>query len=406
MTIPAEARIPSLATYYLLGRSGLRVSPLCLGTMTFGTEWGWGSPEEAARTIFRRYLEAGGNFVDTANGYTNGRSEQLVGQFIREAGCRDRVVLATKFTFNTEPGNPNAGGNGRKNIFRALEDSLRRLHTDYVDLYWLHAWDTMTPVEEVMAALDSLVQQGKVRYLGLSDTPAWYLARAQTLAELRALTPITALQLEYSLVERNIEREHVPAAMELSMAVCPWSPLASGLLTGKYRRESGRLAGEGRLKTMEGSNHPAFQKFTERNWKITDTLLEVAGTLGRSPAQVAVNWITRRPGVVSTIIGATTLAQLEDNLAALEFEIPADLSNRLEEVGRPERLFPYFFYDFVVQNRIRGGVPIYREPGWYRGSDVGSGDLTAGLPPAGPPDSTASSAAPADSRRRDLRSGP
>lgn len=367
MTAPTGATIPSLASYYLLGRSGLRVSPLCLGTMTFGTEWGWGSPEETARAIFLRFLEAGGNFVDTADGYTNGKSEELVGKFIREAKCRDRVVLATKFTFGAEPGNPNAAGNHRKNIYRAIEASLRRLGTEYVDLYWLHAWDGLTPVEEVIVTLDTLVRQGKVRYIGLSDTPSWYLARAQTLAELRGFTPITALQLEYSLVERNIEREYVPAAIELGMGICPWSPLASGLLTGKYKRGAQGAEGEGRLKAMENSGHPAFEKFTERNWKITETLLEVAKTLGRSPAQVALNWITKRPAVVSTIIGATSMKQLDDNLAALEFEIPSDQAKRLDEVGRPERMFPYFFFEAMLRERIRGHAPVAQEPPWYRG---------------------------------------
>ena len=172
-----------LNEYVTLGRSGLRVSPLCLGTMTFGTEWGWGSDEDAARTIFNRYLERGGNFVDTADGYTNGKSEEMVGKFIKEAKARDRVVLATKFTFNAQPRNPNAGGNGRKNMYRAIEGSLRRLQTDYIDLYWMHVWDMVTPVEEVLSSFDTLVRAGKVRYIGFSDVPAWYVARAQTLAE-------------------------------------------------------------------------------------------------------------------------------------------------------------------------------------------------------------------------------
>src|SRR6266849_6551829 len=240
--------------YVTLGRSGLRVSPFSLGTMTFGTEWGWGNEESAARAIFQRYLEASGNFVDSADGYTNGKREELVGKFIREAKARDRVVLATKFTFNAEPGNPNAGGNGRKNIYRALEGSLRRLQTDYIDLYWLHAWDTVTPVEEVVSTLNDLVRAGKIRHYGFSDTPAWYLARAQTLAEKEGKERLIALQLEYSLVERTIEREHVPAAQELGMAVCPWSPLASGFLTGKYKRQGEDGSGEGRLEQTK--DHP------------------------------------------------------------------------------------------------------------------------------------------------------
>ncbi|MGH7898435.1 MAG: aldo/keto reductase, partial [Candidatus Binatia bacterium] len=309
--------------------------------------------------------EAGGNFVDTADGYQAGQSEEMVGKFIRETNSRDHVVLATKFTFNGEPGNPNAGGNGRKNAHRALEASLRRLATDYVDLYWLHAWDGVTPVEEVVETLDAFVRVGKVRYVGLSDTPAWYLARAQTIAELRGWTRISALQLEYSLVERSIEREHVPAALELGMGVCPWSPLASGLLTGKYTREA--KGGKGRLGTDAAAAHPLFSKlFTERNWQIIDGLVEVAKELDHSPAAVAINWITRRPGVTSTIIGATRPAQLEDNLSALSFTIPAELSAKLEELSRPPPSFPYTFYTPEMRAFLNRGAVIRREPPWFR----------------------------------------
>jgi aryl-alcohol dehydrogenase-like predicted oxidoreductase len=359
-------RLASLSEYALLGRSGLRVSPLCFGTMTFGTEWGWGADVSGCRSMLERYLEAGGNFIDTADGYTNGRSEELVGQLLEESGARDRVVLATKFTFNARAGDPNAGGNGRKNIERALEGSLRRLRTDYVDLYWLHAWDGLTPVEEVMSTLDALVRRGKVRYLGLSDTPAWYLARAQTLAELRGLERVCALQLEYSLVERSIEREHVPAALELGMGICPWSPLASGFLSGKYRRGPGGGEGEGRLRTVQGSGNPVFDKFTDRNWRILDVLREVAQELGRSLAQVAIAWASRRPGVTSTLVGATKLEQLEDNLQALSFEIPAALEARLEEVSRPDLVFPYMFFSPAMTGMISGGVTVRREPPWFR----------------------------------------
>src|SRR5213594_3999991 len=235
----------NLNDYVTLGRSGLRVSPLCLGTMTFGNEWGWGSEEEKAREVFDRYIEAGGNFIDTADFYTEGHSEELLGKFISERGVRDRVVLATKFTLNTEPGNPNAGGNGRKNVYRAVEGSLRRLQTDYIDLYWLHAWDTVTPVEEVVSTLNDLVRAGKIRHYGFSDTPAWYVTRAQTLTEKEGKERLIALQLEYSLVERNIEREHIPASQELGIAICPWSPLAGGFLSGKYQRKGDNGEGEG-----------------------------------------------------------------------------------------------------------------------------------------------------------------
>ena len=363
-----DATIPSLARYSLLGRSGLRVSPLCLGTMTFGTEWGWGAPSETAHRLLDRYFAAGGNFIDTADGYTNGSSEAIIGDYFRERGGRDRAVIATKFTFNASPGDPNAGGNGRKNVHRALEGSLRRLKTDYVDLYWLHAWDGLTPVEEVMRTLDDLLRAGKVRHVGFSDVPAWYLARAQTLAELRGYERLCALQLEYSLVERNLEREHLPAALELGLGICPWSPLASGMLSGKYRRDGAPgPQGEGRLPAMQRSGNPAFEKlFTERNWSIVDTLVAVADELGRPPAEVALNWVARRPGVTSTIIGATKLEQLESNLRALEFELPAPLAARLEEAGRPETVHPYHFFEPGMRAMVTGGTTVLAEPAWYR----------------------------------------
>ena len=347
-----------LNNYTTLGRSGLRVSPLCLGTMTFGTEWGWGSEESAARAIFDRYIDAGGNFVDTADGYTGGKSEEMVGKFIADRNLRDRVVLATKFTFNTDPPNPNAGGNGRKNIYRALEGSLRRLRTDYVDLYWLHAWDTITPVEEVVSTLNDLVREGKILHYGFSDTPAWYVARAYTLAEREAKERLIALQLEYSLVERNIEREHIPAAQELGLAVCPWSPLAGGFLSGKYKRQGNTGDGDGRLEKTKDQDNPAFKKFTEQNWKILDVLLDVAKQIGRPAAQVALNWAATQPGITSTIIGASKPAQLDDNLSSIEFTIPSELRNRLNEVSAPASLHPYIFFEPFIQGMIHGSSPV------------------------------------------------
>lgn len=360
--------IPNLASYALLGRSGLRVSPLCLGTMTFGTEWGWGSADDVAFTLMDRYAEAGGNFLDTSDGYTNGTSERIVGRWVKERGARDRVAVATKFTFNQQPGNPNAGGNGRKNIHRALEGSLQRLQMDYIDLYWMHAWDGLTPVDEVMRVLDDLVRVGKVRYLGFSDVPAWVVARAQTVAELRGLERLCALQLEYSLIERNIEREHVPAAIELGLGITPWSPLGSGMLTGKHKRgTTTKVDGAGRLKVFENSTHPAFTKlYTDKNWQIVDVLVSVAAELHRSPAQVALAWVTRRPGVASTIIGATSLQQLEDNLHALDVEIPAPLLAKLDEATRPELVHPYTFSSPTMRGMISGGTRLRAEQPWYR----------------------------------------
>lgn len=366
----AAKAISSLTDYALLGRSGLRVSPLCLGTMTFGTEFGWGSPKEVAHQILGRYLEAGGNFVDTADFYTGGTSERIIGEYLAETGRRDDVVLATKYTLAAPTTNPNAGGNGRAHAIRALEASLRRLRTDHVDLYWLHAWDTLTPVEEVVRTLDLLVRSGKTRYVGLSDVPAWYFARAQTLAAQHGLEPICALQLEYSLVERTIEREHVPAAIELGAAICPWSPLASGLLTGKYTRDGTTARGEGRFAAVQGAGAPIFDKFlTERNWGIVDALRGVARELGRSPASVALAWITRRPGVGSTLIGATKLTQLDECLRALDEEIPAELAARLEAVSRPETAHPYFFFDPAMRRGLAGGPKVRAEQPWYRPRD-------------------------------------
>ena len=347
-----------MTDYVTLGRSGLRVSPFCLGTMTFGTEWGWGNDAATAGAILDRYLEAGGNFLDTADGYTMGRSEKLLGTMIAERKARDRVVLATKFTFNAEPGNPNAGGNGRKNVYRALEGSLRRLATDYVDLYWLHAWDTVTPVEEVVATLTDLVRAGKIRHYGFSDVPAWYAARAQTLATCEGKEPPIALQLEYSLVERTIEREHVGAAAELGMGICPWSPLAGGFLAGKYRREREGATGEGRLAMMKDSTNPAFQKFTDRNWRILDVVREVAESVGRSPAEVALSWVAHKPGITSTIIGVTSLQQLDSNLAALELELPPELRARLDEVSALDLAHPYMFFSGPIQAMVHGGTNV------------------------------------------------
>jgi aryl-alcohol dehydrogenase-like predicted oxidoreductase len=348
-----------LAEYVTLGRSGLKVSPLCLGTMTFGENWGWGSSEETAHTMFNSYIEKGGNFIDTADGYTDGKSEELVGKFVKEGKLRDDVVLATKFTFNAKKGNPNAGGNGRKNIYRALEGSLKRLQTDYIDFYWLHTWDKVSPVEEVLLTLVDLVREGKIRYFGLSDVPAWYLAKMQTIAERHSLHRLSALQLEYSLIERNIEREHFPAAQEFGLGVCPWAPLGSGLLTGKYKRDFNGDEG-GRLSVVKQAGHPGFMKlFTERNWSIVDALLEVAKQVDKSPSQVALNWVTHRPGITSTIIGATKLKQLEDNISSIEFKLPDEALKQLDDCSALDStVHPYLFFTEAMQSMVHGGVPV------------------------------------------------
>ncbi len=304
--------------------------------------------------IFDRYVEAGGNFIDTADGYQRGESEQTCGKFINERKLRDQIVLATKFTFNGSPGNPNSGGNGRKNIYRAIDASLRRLATDFIDLYWLHAWDTVTPVEEVVNTLTDLVRAGKIRYYGFSDTPAWYVARAHTLAEQQGKEGVAALQLEYSLIERNIEREHIPAAQELGIAICPWSPLGGGFLTGKYKRQGDTGTGDGRLT----SGASPFNKFTESNWRMLEVLLDVSNQIGRSPAQVSLQWVATQPGITSTILGASSLAQLNDNLASLEFTIPAELRKSLDDASALEPAHPYVFFSGMIQTMIHGGVEV------------------------------------------------
>jgi len=351
--------------YYTLGNTGLKTSRLALGTMTFGDDWGWGADDAASRQIFDAYVEAGGNFFDTADMYTNGNSERMLGRYVRDAGIRDNAVIATKFSYNAEPGNPNAGGNGRKNIIRALEGSLERLGTDYVDLLILHTWDRVTPAEEVMRTFDDLVSSGKVRHVGLSDVPAWYAARAQTIAELRGYEKLAALQLEYSLIERNIENEFTDLATSHGMGMMVWSPLASGLLSGKYRPSEGATSGEGRLATTAGSGNPAFEKFTKRNWAIVAELEAVSRELDRPMAQVALNWVANRPGVASVLIGATKLSQIEGNLGALDFEIPVDLRQRLDAVSEREMSFPYSFFTPGMQAMLQGGAPVGDKPKTY-----------------------------------------
>jgi len=358
----------TLDEYYTLGRSGLRVSRLALGTMTFGTPWGWGADKNTSRRIFDAYLDAGGNFVDTADGYTNGESETFLGEFVK--GKRDHVVLSTKVSYTSDPSNPNAGGNGRKHILAAVEGSLRRLDTDYLDLYVLHTWDRVTPVEELLRVFDDLVRAGKVRYLGLSDVPAWYASRGQAVAELRGWEQFSTLQLEYSLAERGIEEEFVPLGQAHGMGVMVWSPLASGLLSGKYRPSRGSLEQarqdtEGRLSTMAGSSNPAFAKLTDRNWAIAAELEKVAEQVGRSIAQVAINWVAHRPGVATVLLGATKPEQLDDNLAALDFDLDPGLRQRLDDVSEPPPRFPYYFFSPDMQAMLAGDNALGDKPSGY-----------------------------------------
>jgi aryl-alcohol dehydrogenase-like predicted oxidoreductase len=322
--------------YQLLGRSGLRVSDLCLGAMTFGEEWGWGAPKEEAKKIYDAFREAGGNFVDTANVYTNGSSERFVGEFI--TSHRGEVVLATKYT-NANPGNDaNAGGNQRKNMVQAVEASLKRLGTDYIDLYWLHTWDQITPVEEVMRAFDDLVRAGKVLYIGISNASAWVVAKSNTLAELRGWTRYVGLQIEYSLLERTVERELIPLARDQGMTVLAWSPLRSGILTGKYLPENkGAGSKESRLNTEMMKE---FASITEAGHQTVREVLAIAKELGATAAQVALAWLRHRSVPVIPIIGARKLTQLEDNLKSFDITFSPDQLRRLDQVSAVPMGYP------------------------------------------------------------------
>lgn len=344
-----------LTHYLTLGRSGLRVSPLCLGTMTFGQDWGWGSSVETSVAILDAYVDRGGNFLDTANIYTKGHSEKIIGDHVgRDPAKRDRLVIATKFLGNLYPGDPNGGGAHRKSIFNACEQSLRRLQTDHIDLYWMHFWDHLTPIDETMRAIDDLVRAGKVRYFGISDAPAWKCAQAQYEAIFKNWTPSIALQIEYSLAQRTVENELIPMAREMGMGVTPWSPLKGGVLTGKYSRQD-----VGKGKASRGpwvENH-----LTERNFRIIDELLRVAGESGSTPAQVALAWVASRPGVTSTIIGATSIAQLDENLGSLEIMLTDEQRRRLDDASAIEPIFPQSFLPYVTNN-VQGGTTINGVP--------------------------------------------
>jgi aryl-alcohol dehydrogenase-like predicted oxidoreductase len=324
----------ALDHYVTLGRSGLRVSPLCLGAMTFGESLGWGSSVEESQQIMDHYIAAGGNFIDTANFYTKSHSEKIIGDHLgRYPDKRDRLVIATKFSGNLYPGDPNGGGSGRKSLINACEHSLRRLQTDYIDLYWLHNWDRHTPIEETMAALEDLVRAGKVRYVGVSDTPAWKIAQANVMAYFRGWSAFVGLQIEYSLLQRTVEQELVPLALEFGLGITPWSPLKSGVLSGKYTRRSA-----GQIK----SDRSAFIEsvLNESTYALVDELEAIAKTHGSTVARVALAWVRGRPGVASTIIGARRLGQLEDNLKSLELTLSASEVAHLDALTKPVFGFP------------------------------------------------------------------
>ncbi|MDC0749576.1 aldo/keto reductase [Polyangium mundeleinium] len=329
--------------YKLLGRTGIKVSELCLGTMSFGDRWGFGADEATSIEVAAAYAEAGGNFLDTANKYHEGHTEEICGKII--AGNRDRWVLATKFTLTTANGDPNASGNSRKNMIQAVHKSLGRLGTDYIDLLWVHAWDFTTGVEEVMRGLDDLVRAGKVLSIGISDAPAWIVSQANTVATLRGLSPFAALQIEYSLIERTVERELIPMAEAFGITVTPWAPLGGGVLTGKYSRGS---APED-TKRAAGNE----QRLSPKNLAIAKTVDTIADELGKTSAQVATNWVRQRGANVVPIVGARKASQIKDVIGSLDFTLNDDQLRRLHDVSRIELGFPH---DFLGNPRIRGIV--------------------------------------------------
>ena len=321
--------------YVTLGRSGLRVSPLCLGTMTFGEDLGWGSSIEESQRIIDRFIELGGNFIDTANFYTKSHSEKIIGDHVgRHAVRRDRLVIATKFSGNLYPGDPNGGGSSRKTIITSCEDSLRRLQTEYIDLYWLHNWDVHTPIEETMSALEDLVRAGKVRYIGVSDTPAWKIVEANMTAHLRGWAAFVGLQIEYSLLERSVEQELVPMALQFGLGITPWSPLKSGALSGKYTR-----ATVGQVKADRGVFLESFLN-NEKTFVLVDALEVIASAHDSTVARIALAWVQAQPGVSSTIIGARRLAQLEDNVQAIDVKLTAEELGHLDALTKPTFGFP------------------------------------------------------------------
>jgi aryl-alcohol dehydrogenase-like predicted oxidoreductase len=335
--------------YRLFGRSGLRISEVCLGTMTFGDAWGadWGAAKGESEQILRAFLDAGGNFIDTANGYTNGQSEEWLGQWIPP--LREKIVLATKYSFNTSPGDPNAGGNHRKNLVQALNASLRRLRTDYIDIFWVHVWDFTTPVDELLRALDDLVRAGKILHVGVSNTPAWIVSQANAIAHLRGWTPFVGLQIEYNLLERTVERDLIPMARAFGIGITAWSPLAGGVLTGKYRNRSGAAPTSVRAQL-------ASRRLTQRTEEIVRAVSEIAEAHETGPAQIALAWVAGRGHDITPILGARTLQQFRQNLGFLTVRLTAEETDRLKQVSAIEMGFPHQFLDDVRNGRMPGGI--------------------------------------------------
>lgn len=328
MTMSPYVPVRALTDYLTLGRSGLRVSPLCLGSMTFGEQASWASDVKGSEAVLAHFLALGGNFIDTANVYANGYAEQIIGEYLARSGQRERAVIATKFCGNLYYRDPNGGGAGRKSMMHAVHESLRRLKTDYIDLYWVHFWDRNTPIEETLRALDDLVRAGKIRYIGLSNTPAWKVAQAQTMAQLRGWSPLVAVQVEYSLIERSHEADLLPMAEELGLAITAWSPVKSGLLTGKYTRATAANTQPERADFLQGA-------FNERNFGIVDVVVDIAKELNTTAARVSLAWLLARPGTVIPIVGARNSDQLDQNLNAAGVTLSAAQLQRLDAVSAP-----------------------------------------------------------------------
>jgi aryl-alcohol dehydrogenase-like predicted oxidoreductase len=328
--------------YKTLGRSGLKVSELCLGTMGFGTDNGWGADKEVSKQVFDTYVNAGGNFLDTANIYTKGTSETFLGEFI--ASARDNYVVATKYSLYENTNHPNASGNNRKNMMNSVEASLKRLKTDYIDLFYLHIWDNLTPVDEILRGLDDLVKQGKIMYIGISDTPAWVVSKANTMADLMGWSQFIGLQVEYSLIQRTVERELIPMAQHYNMTVLPWAPLGGGALSGKYLRgERGRI--------KESSN-----RLNERSTKIAQEVVAIAGELGVAPSSVALKWMMQQDFSCIPIVGATKPAQVAENLKCVDVLLTHEHMKRLDEVSAFDPGFPAaFFKEDAVHKNLFGG---------------------------------------------------
>ncbi|MBS1744819.1 MAG: aldo/keto reductase [Bacteroidetes bacterium] len=329
--------------YKLLGRSGLKVSELCLGTMGFGTENGWGADRDTSFQIMEKFAEAGGNFLDTANFYKLGTSEKIIGEFMSQRD-RDYFVLATKYTLFDNKTNPNASGNNRKNMMRSVEESLKRLQTDFIDVLYLHIWDDITPIDEVLHGLDDLIKQGKILYPAISDTPAWIVAKGNTLAECMGWSQFIALQVEYSLLQRTTERELLPMAKHFNMSVIPWAPLAGGALTGKYLRGE-----KGRIK-------PESNRLNENSQRITNEVVTIAKKLGVEPSQVALKWTMQQQQSVIPVVGATKPEQLDENLQTINVNIPDEDMQHLDEVSAIDMGFPMkFFKEESVKTNTYGG---------------------------------------------------